>query len=94
MVVWMKTREKDGFLPLFMTILADGFASIPQAVQLYSRDASQIGVEFMIGFGLFGLVATLIVISIKKKNIPSLAYPVFEVAINFGMMLFALCKIL
>jgi hypothetical protein len=92
-IVWLKTREKGGFLPLLMVIVADCFASIPQFMQLYHMDSSQIGVEFLIGFGLFGLIATLVVIGIKKKNIPSLVYPLFEVIVNVGMMSFATYKL-
>ncbi len=90
MTLWYILREQVSFISMGCIIVADICAIIPSIIEV--KKSEKIGNDFIKSFALFGIVATLVVLGLETKNLQSLAYPVFEVVVNFGIMLFALYR--
>lgn len=90
MTLWYVFRERLGFYPMGFIILADICALVPTLIDL--RNAEKINTDYIFSFLLFGVVATGVTFGLEQKNPQSLAYPLFEVCVNFGIMFIAIKK--
>lgn len=86
MGLWYFYHDKAKLFPLFLVIVADICALIPSIIEL--RKAEKVGFDLIVPFLIFGVVAALVAVGLEKKNLQSLAYPLFEVCVSFGLAIY------